>query len=150
VLGKKLGSGTFGVVRVATNRVSGVNYAVKIIEKAVLKGRENMIISEVDVLQRISHPNIIGLIELFESSTQISLVCDLATGGELFDQLAQKGYYQEKDAAVLIKQVITALEYLHSHNIVHRDIKPENLLFKDTSTDAPIMVLFLFLLELDH
>jgi len=52
-------------------------------------------------------------------------------GGELFDRIMNKGHYQEKDAAILIYKLLSALVYLHSMNIMHRDIKPENLILKD-------------------
>ena len=52
-------------------------------------------------------------------------------GGELFDRIMNKGHYGEKDAAILISKLLSALVYLHSMNIMHRDIKPENLILKD-------------------
>lgn len=99
-----------------------------------------MLLTEIAILKSVHHKNIISLIDLFESPSHISLVCDLACGGELFDQLSTKGHYQEKDAAGLLNQILNALSYLHSLGIVHRDIKPENLLFKTTHEDSPIMV----------
>ena len=57
--------------------------------------------------------------------------CDRVTGGELFDRIVEKGSYTEKDAADLIKQVLSAVAYMHSEGVVHRDLKPENLLLDD-------------------
>ena len=51
------------------------------------------------------------------------------TGGELFDRIVEKGSYSEKDAADLIKQVLSAVAYMHEEGVVHRDLKPENLLY---------------------
>ena len=96
--------------------------------------------SEIEVLKRVRHPNIIGLIDIFESQSQVFLVCDLATGGELFEQIIAKGYYTEKNAAQLVKQILEGVNYLHSIDIVHRDLKPENLLFKDSTPNSPLMI----------
>ncbi|KAJ3050406.1 hypothetical protein HK097_008623 [Rhizophlyctis rosea] len=68
------------------------------------------------------------------------LVTDLATGGELFDQIFAKGSYTEKDAATLVTQLLSALAYLHDLDIVHRDLKPENLLFKDRTETSDILI----------
>jgi calcium-dependent protein kinase len=58
------------------------------------------------------------------------MVIDYCTGGELFDRMIQVDHYSEKDAAVLMKQIMQAVNYLHSKGIVHRDLKPDNFLFE--------------------
>jgi calcium/calmodulin-dependent protein kinase I len=65
---------------------------------------------------------------------------ELVTGGELFDRIVEKGSYTEKDAADLIKQVLSAVAYMHSEGVVHRDLKPENLLYHSTDEDSKIMI----------
>ena len=62
------------------------------------------------------------------------------TGGELFDRIVEKGSYTEKDAADLIKQVLSAVAYMHSEGVVHRDLKPENLLYHSSDEDSKIMI----------
>ncbi|XP_026532003.1 calcium/calmodulin-dependent protein kinase type 1B isoform X2 [Pseudonaja textilis] len=64
----------------------------------------------------------------------------LVTGGELFDRIIERGYYTEKDASQLIRQVLEAVNYLHDLGIVHRDLKPENLLYATPFEDAKIMI----------
>ena len=71
------------------------------------------------------------LYEVFESDCNVYLVQELLSGGELFDRIIQKGNYTERDACVLISQVLQGLETIHKLQIIHRDIKPENLIFKD-------------------
>ena len=66
--------------------------------------------------------------------------CDRVTGGELFDRIVEKGSYTEKDAADLIKQVLSAVAYMHSEGVVHRDLKPENLLYHSSDEDSKIMI----------
>lgn len=79
----------------------------------------------------LDNPNIIKLYEVYEGEYHIYLVMELLNGGELFDRIMNKGHYEERDAAILISKLISALVYLHSMNIMHRDIKPENLILKD-------------------
>uniref|UniRef100_A0A674MDW9 Calcium/calmodulin-dependent protein kinase IV n=1 Tax=Takifugu rubripes TaxID=31033 RepID=A0A674MDW9_TAKRU len=96
--------------------------------------------TEIGVLLRLSHPNIIQLKEIFETDTDIALVLELVTGGELFDRIVERGYYSERDAAHVIKQILEAVAYLHENGVVHRDLKPENLLYADLSLDAPLKI----------
>jgi len=62
------------------------------------------------------------------------------TGGELFDRIVEKGSYSEKDAADLIRQVLSAVAYMHEEGVVHRDLKPENLLYYSPEADSKIMI----------
>uniref|UniRef100_A0A3B5LEY6 Protein kinase domain-containing protein n=1 Tax=Xiphophorus couchianus TaxID=32473 RepID=A0A3B5LEY6_9TELE len=82
----------------------------------------------------------IQLKEIFETDTDIALVLELVTGGELFDRIVERGYYSERDAAHVIKQILEAVAYLHGNGVVHRDLKPENLLYADLSLDAPLKI----------
>ncbi|NWW11049.1 KCC4 kinase, partial [Oreocharis arfaki] len=81
-------------------------YAVKMLKKTVDK---KIVRTEIGVLLRLSHPNIIKLKEIFETPTEISLVLELVTGGELFDRIVEKGYYSERDAADAVKQILEAV-----------------------------------------
>ena len=89
-LGKQLGSGTFGVVKEATRKLDKTVCAVKILNKVALRGKESMIQSEISVLKQVHHPNIIKLLDLFENQRYVLLVCQLATGGELFEQIVER------------------------------------------------------------
>ncbi|KAG0280684.1 hypothetical protein BGZ96_001465 [Linnemannia gamsii] len=77
---------------------------------------------------------------MFETEDAVFLITDLAEGGELFEQLLQKGCYTEGDAARLVREILLGVEYLHSMEIVHRDLKPENLLFLDKSENAQLLI----------
>ncbi|KAI8336584.1 kinase-like domain-containing protein [Chlamydoabsidia padenii] len=103
-------------------------------------GKEHMLNSELDILTKAHHPHVVSMHALYESVDAVYIVTDLASGGELFQQLLDKGFYNERDAANLILQMLEGVKYLHDHDIVHRDIKPENLLFATKEPDARLMI----------
>ncbi|XP_042310850.1 calcium/calmodulin-dependent protein kinase type IV [Sceloporus undulatus] len=133
----ELGRGATSVVYRCRQKGTQKPFAVKILNKTVDK---KIVRTEIGVLLRLSHPNIIKLKEIFETPTEISLVLELVTGGELFDRIVEKGYYSERDAADAVKQILEAVAYLHANGIVHRDLKPENLLYATPAPDAPLKI----------
>ncbi|KAG0219918.1 hypothetical protein BGX33_011392 [Mortierella sp. NVP41] len=140
--GRVLGEGTYATVREAVQIESGKRYAVKVISKELMQGRENMIRNEIAVLGQISvgHANILTLTDYFETFNNLYLVTELAEGGELFDRICSKGSYYEQDAAQLVRAICQGVAYLHSKGIVHRDLKPENLLFKTKAEDSELLI----------
>ena len=83
---------------------------------------------EIDILKNLDHPNILRLYEVFEDAKNIYLVTELCNGGELFDEIVSRTRFGERDAANVIKQLISAISYCHSKKVCHRDLKPENIL----------------------
>ncbi|KAJ1542518.1 hypothetical protein HK405_009926, partial [Cladochytrium tenue] len=126
-IGKVLGKGTFATVSECTRRSDGQHFAVKVIDKRNIKtpAQRATLLSEIRVLAELHHPNIIGLVDAFDSDRHLYLVTQLATGGELFDRIVEKGSYTERDAAVIVKQLVDAIDYLHS---------------LDKTPEAPILV----------
>ncbi|KAI8096632.1 kinase-like domain-containing protein [Halteromyces radiatus] len=137
---EELGAGTFGSVKRAKRIFDKKEVAIKVIPKKIVKGHYDMVFDEMKVLQKLNHPNVIGFYDWFESRDKFYLVFELATGGELFERLFERGKFTEKDAVLVIKSVLTGLEYLHAHDVVHRDMKPENLLFKNSDSDADLVI----------
>jgi len=135
-----LGTGAFSQVRLAESKEDGHMHAIKIIDKKALRGKEDSLENEIRVLKRLDHKNVVKLLEAYESRTCVYLVMELVTGGELFDRIVEKGSYSEKDAADLIKQVLSAVAYMHEEGVVHRDLKPENLLYYSPDADSKIMI----------
>lgn len=133
----ELGRGATSIVYRCKQKGTQKPYALKVLKKTVDK---KIVRTEIGVLLRLSHPNIIKLKEIFETPTEISLVLELVTGGELFDRIVEKGYYSERDAADAVKQILEAVAYLHENGIVHRDLKPENLLYATPAPDAPLKI----------
>ncbi|KAG6079338.1 hypothetical protein E4U15_003825 [Claviceps sp. LM218 group G6] len=136
--GKTLGAGTYGVVREADGPTGKV--AVKIILKKNVKGNEKMVYDELDMLQRLKHPHIVRFVDWFESRDKFYIVTELATGGELFDRICEQGKFTEKDASQTIKQIMSAVDYLHDNDVVHRDLKPENLLYVTREPDSNLIL----------
>jgi len=79
-------------------------------------------------MKKVSHDNVLSLIEIYENDNQLALVMELVTGGELFFKIVERGSYSERDASNIVRQIVSGVKYLHSLGIAHRDIKPENLL----------------------
>jgi len=136
-----LGKGAFSIVKKAINKKTGEEVAIKIIDKKTATTAQDTkrLETEVTILKKVSHPNIICLKDLYEDSNELCLVMELVTGGELFDKIVEKGQYTENEASIIVKKMLSAVEYLHNQGIAHRDLKPENLLLKSTS-DTEVMI----------
>uniref|UniRef100_A0A803Y7Y0 Calcium/calmodulin-dependent protein kinase type 1G n=1 Tax=Meleagris gallopavo TaxID=9103 RepID=A0A803Y7Y0_MELGA len=134
-----LGSGAFSEVFLVKQRSTGKLFALKCIKKSPLT-RDSSLENEIAVLKKIKHENIVTLEDIYESTTHFYLVMQLVSGGELFDRILERGVYTEKDASVVIHQVLTAVKYLHENGIVHRDLKPENLLYLTPEENSKIMI----------
>ncbi|KAJ3411456.1 hypothetical protein HDV05_002191 [Chytridiales sp. JEL 0842] len=141
---RKLGEGTFGVVKEAIYIPTGELYAIKSIKKVPesKNKRANMIVRrEMSILKEIrGHENLIQMFDFFETKDTYYMVFELATGGELFDRIAAKGRFTERDAADILYQILNGISYLHSHGIVHRDLKPENILYKTREENSDIVI----------
>jgi|EP00945_MAST-04E_sp_MAST-4E-sp1_P005636 serine/threonine protein kinase len=134
-----LGKGTFAEVREAKKKnpsseerkLIPETTAAKVISKAACSADDlPMLKSEVDIMKKIQHQGCVRLFEVFDSSKHLVLMVELCTGGELFDAISQKEKYGEDEAADVIRQLTSALKYMHEHNIIHRDLKPENIIYE--------------------
>jgi len=138
-LGRLLGEGAFAAVRLATDRKSNMDYAMKLIDTS--RSSADAVKREVEVLTAVGrHANVTSLVDFFADPARHEwvLVLELAEGGEVFEHIVRDGHYSEADAAAVIRDVGNALIHLHGRAICHRDIKPENLLITSTRPDAPV------------
>eukprot|EP00937_MAST-01D_sp_MAST-1D-sp2_P004841 g4841.t1 len=135
----ELGSGQYATVVRAVNKKTKREVAVKKILKARSK-RANLD-TEIEILKRFGHhKHIVDLYDVYETAEHIFLAMELMRGGELFDALVENGPYDEGDASRHIRDIGSALHFLHSEGIVHRDLKPENLLLTTTGRDARLKI----------
>ena len=132
-LGKLLGTGSFGEVRLCVHRETSIKRAVKIIRKDLLtspKQRENLD-NEIRILKSLDHPSIVRVYEYFEEVRRLYIVMEFCNGGELFEEIVKKGAISEELSAGVMKQIFQILEYLQTQGVVHRDLKPENILLEE-------------------
>jgi serine/threonine protein kinase len=138
-----LGVGGTGIVYELLHKNNGKRYALKEIEIKNAKQRE-MAISEAgmlkDIMENISHPNILHIEKVFQVGSKFYLVFPLCTGGELYEHIVARGHLTEYDAARITHDLISGLSALHSCGVLHLDIKPENLLFENNNENALIKI----------
>lgn len=143
--GPVLGSGISGLVRLVTHKATGIKYAVKVLDLGLVDTSEGLrqLREEIFIMCQLDHPNIVRLEEVYESHSEIYLVQELCLGGELFDRLDEQPdyHYTEAECARLVKQMLSAVRYLHSRGIIHRDLKLENFLFSSTSKDSELKMI---------
>ncbi|XP_060174639.1 serine/threonine protein kinase OSK1-like isoform X3 [Lycium barbarum] len=129
-LGKTLGHGSFGKVKIAEHLLTGHKVAIKILNRRKMKtlDMEEKLRREIKIGSLFVHPHVIRLYEVIETPSDIYVVMEYVKSGELFDYIVQKGRLQEDEARHLFQQIIAGVEYCHRNRVVHRDLKPENLL----------------------
>ncbi|CAF2386909.1 unnamed protein product [Rotaria sp. Silwood2] len=127
-VGEVLGDGRFSAVFECRDKATGIQLALKIIDKTRCKGYEYLIENELSILRRVKHPNIIKLVEEFQNELKYFLVFEYVSNGDLLKAVTTMNKYSEHDVALMLSQIASALKYLHSLQIVHRDIKLENVL----------------------
>ncbi|XP_070024307.1 SNF1-related protein kinase catalytic subunit alpha KIN10-like isoform X2 [Nicotiana sylvestris] len=129
-LGKTLGIGSFGKVKIAEHTRTGHKVAVKILNRRKIRNMdmEEKVRREIKILRLFMHPHIIRLYEVIETPSDIYVVMEYVKSGELFDYIVEKGRLQEDEARNFFQQIISGVEYCHRNMVVHRDLKPENLL----------------------
>ncbi|XP_062509422.1 5'-AMP-activated protein kinase catalytic subunit alpha-2-like isoform X2 [Corticium candelabrum] len=130
ILGKTLGVGTFGKVKIAEHRLTRHKVAVKILNKQKIRALDvvGKIRREIQNMKLFRHPHIIKLYQVISTPTDIFMVMEYVSGGELFEYIIKHGKLSEEKARRFFQQIISGVSYCHRHMVVHRDLKPENLL----------------------
>ena len=131
-----LGSGAFGkvykVIYIPLNQVR----AMKVVKKDSINFQDDnqQFLKEIEMLMNLDHPNIIKIYEYYVDDLNYYVIMEFAEGGELYDQIYQLQNFKEKHAAMIMKQILSAVCYMHSKGIVHRDLKPENIMLESKSS----------------
>lgn len=129
-----LGSGVWSVVKECRDKRHGVPFAAKIISKKSPRFDRSQMMGEIAILQKCKgQDTIIQFIEFFEDDESLTLIFEKLDGGPLMDHIQRCKAFTEREASMIVKDIATALAFLHSRGIAHRDIKPDNILclFKD-------------------
>ena len=131
---RMIGNGSFGSVYEAKNTIFGNTVAMKVIKKDKENELdEQEIRNEIDILKKLSHPNIVKIYEFYISENHYYIITEYCKEGELFSYIKNK--YSERQLAVLFYQVFSGLWYLHENKILHRDIKLENIMISEKEKD---------------
>ncbi|PSN71206.1 Pkinase-domain-containing protein, partial [Corynespora cassiicola Philippines] len=147
ITGRLLGEGSFGKVLIAVNEKTGSQVACKVIAikiRANANATRNEALKcfrEFNVLEQLSHPNIISLEQVYWSVNNVYIFQELITGGDLFSYLGYRGNrLANAEAAFIIWQILKGIEYLHGQSITHRDLKPENILMSSLGVGARVVI----------
>lgn len=125
---KTIAEGSYGSMRKAKHKRTNEERAVRTTSKAKMENIEPFK-REIQIMNKLDHPNIIKLYDTFEDSRNLYLIIELGVGGDLFDKVIEAGHFTELQAAILMQQITRALYYMHSVQVCHRDLKPESFLF---------------------
>ncbi|XP_062873198.1 MAP kinase-interacting serine/threonine-protein kinase 2a isoform X2 [Trichomycterus rosablanca] len=135
-----LGEGAYAVVHTCTNLSTNKEYAVKVIEKRPGRSRSR-VFREVEMLYQCQgHRNILELVEFFEESDKFYLVFEKLKGGSVLTQIHKRQRFSEQEASMVVRDIASALDFLHSKGMAHRDLKPENILCERTDTVCPVKI----------
>jgi calcium-dependent protein kinase len=147
ITSKVLGTGYSGSVRLATSKRGNGNQAVAV-KTFSLRGlnakKKLRLHSEIEVFLSMDHPHVARLLDVYETDFDISLVMECAAGGELYDRVKKVKCFPEQEAADAMRQILLAVNYLHSRGMVHRDLKLENFLYDTKDSNYLKMIDFGF------
>ncbi|KAF0719383.1 Aste57867_1079 [Aphanomyces stellatus] len=126
---------------VASHRKTGHRVAVKCFAKAKMNDADiQALVDQVHMLKDLKHAHIVEFVGLFQSPTHYYMVNELLEGGELLDRLVDMECYSELAIRDAIQRLLSAIQCMHSRNIVHRNLKPENILLQNPSDEASIKI----------
>ena len=142
---QELGIGAYAKVYRVQNKKTKDVFACKELAKSKINNLEKFK-NEINIMSKCDHPNVIKLCEIYEDPRYIELLMEECTGGSLFEKLIKKmededETFSEKEASVIFRQIMTAINYCHNQGIAHRDLKMENVLFLNNQKNSPIKII---------
>eukprot|EP00803_Ostreobium_quekettii_P001566 evm.model.scf_1195.4 EVM.evm.TU.scf_1195.4 scf_1195:38509-47423(+) len=133
----------FGITRLVVEKSTGQKFACKSISKSKLHTREEFedVKREVEIMHHLEgHENIVRIKAVYEDRKHVNIVMELCSGGELFDSIVSRGHYRERDAANIIRTILSAVGHCHAMGVAHRDLKPENFLLSEEGPGAQLKI----------
>ena len=124
-----IGQGNFGKVKLAIYKPTNEEFAIKIINKKMIKIKmKNVIFKENEIITKFNHINVIYVYQIIDTPENYYIIMEYCKRGELFDYIVNHQKIEEDEASVFFYQIINGVEYIHNNGIAHRDLKPENIL----------------------
>ncbi|XP_024515761.1 serine/threonine-protein kinase ATG1c [Selaginella moellendorffii] len=141
ITSQEIGAGSFAVVWKARHKITGHEVAIKEIgtEKLNKKLQESLL-SEISILKKANHPNIIRLHAIVEAPDRIYLILEYCAGGDLAGYIHRHGKVGESAARNIMQQLGSGLQVLRKNNLIHRDLKPQNLLLSTNDHNAVLKI----------
>lgn len=137
-IGDEIGSGNFSKVKRGAHLLTKEKIAIKILDKTQLDTKtQRLLLREISSMEKLRHPNIIRLYEVIHRPSRLYICMEFACHGELYTRVNQNGAMKDHEARFVFSQIISAVDHMHSQNIIHRDIKAENIFF---SSLHPLMI----------
>ena len=125
-----IGKGGFGEVWKVNHKKTGDVYVIKVLDKESLRAQNliNQLNLEIQIMYKAHHPHLMQLINHYEDDDNFFMIMPYASRGQLYTLLRKSTRFDQKTTAQFLRETISAVKYLHEHNVIHRDIKPENIL----------------------
>lgn len=131
-IGSEIGIGNFSKVKLGLHLLTKEKVAIKILNKLKLDNKtQRLLLREISSMQKLHHPHIIRLYEVIHTQERLFICMEYASEGELYSKVSNDGRINELESRIIFSQIISAVDHIHSCNIIHRDIKAENIFFSN-------------------
>uniref|UniRef100_A0AC35U477 Twitchin n=1 Tax=Rhabditophanes sp. KR3021 TaxID=114890 RepID=A0AC35U477_9BILA len=146
---EEIGVGAFGVVHRCVEKATGNTFAAKFVN-TISPNEKETVRKEINTMSELRHPSLINLHDAYEDETQMVMIYEFMSGGELFEKVSDdKNKMSEDEAKDYMKQICVGLKHMHEQNYVHLDLKPENIMFTTRKSSSLKLIDFGLAAKLD-